>query len=86
MPGVCNVATGKSHSLLTMIDLLSRIVGQPLPISHQAARPGDIPHSVANVDLLRQSLGIRSSLDFEEGLRQLVNSELRNSKLGINTC
>ena len=43
LSGVCNVATGKSRSLLTMIEELSRCVGRPLEITHQAAQAGDIP-------------------------------------------
>ncbi len=68
----CNVASGRSISLLELLDAISRAIGgRPDPIIGPA-RPGDIEHSVADVDLARRALRFEASLPFDEGIARTV--------------
>ncbi len=71
MTGVCNVATGKSLSLLRLVDVLSDCVNRPLEIVHRPARSGDIPFSEANTSQFRSLIGPMVMTDLKEGLTQL---------------
>ena len=72
LTGVCNVATGNSCSLLEMIQSLATCTGQPLDVVHQAARPGDILFSSANIDRLRSLMDTQEFTSLEKGLALLV--------------
>lgn len=76
MTGVCNVATGRSVSLLGMIEVLSACVGRPLEIVHQSARTGDIPFSAAHIDRLRQLLETGDFMKLQDGLTQLLEETM----------
>ena len=68
----CNVASGHRISLLELLDAISRAIGgRPDPIIGPA-RPGDIEHSVADVDLARRALRFEASLPFDEGIARTV--------------
>ncbi len=72
LTGVCNVATGKSCSLLQMVQTLAKCTGQPLEVVHQAARHGDIHFSSSNNDRLGQVLNTQDFTSLERGLSLLV--------------
>ena len=74
--GVCHVATGTSWSLLDMIQVLSSSVGRELQVIHQDSQSGDIPHSQAQVEKLKEELGVQCSTKFEEGLNILIKEVL----------
>jgi UDP-glucose 4-epimerase len=68
----CNVGTGKSWTLLEMIDALSRAVGQPLEVKHLAPRGGDIVHSSAKVTRIKEQLGFSTDWELVDGLKALA--------------
>lgn len=77
--GKCyNVACGAAHSLNRLFALLVQIMTTYQPeiarIRPQYAppRPGDIPFSLANIDLAKQYLGYVPTHSFEEGLAETV--------------
>ena len=72
MTGVCNVATGRSISLLGMIEVLSSCVGRPLEIVHQSAQEGDIPFSAANIERFRTLVDTDEFISLGDGLHQLL--------------
>jgi nucleoside-diphosphate-sugar epimerase len=77
-PGeVINVASGRSASLLELIELIRQAVGpkaQGLPIEHQAPREGDLRASSADLTLARALLGYVPKISLAEGLAELVDS------------
>ncbi len=77
MTGVCNVATGRSVSLLGMIEVLSSCVGRPLEIVHQGAQAGDVPFSAANVDRFRSLVDIQRLTNLSDGLSQLIEETIK---------
>jgi len=74
MTGVCNVATGKSHSLLELIEILSRCVNRSVEIVHHAARAGDIPFSEADITRLETLISTHRLIDLNEGLPAFLQS------------
>jgi UDP-glucose-4-epimerase GalE len=55
--GVFNVGTGQPHSVRQVIDMVSRVVGQPVQWQMGARREGDPSALYAASDRIRQSLG-----------------------------
>ena len=69
---VYNIAGGKAHSLLDLLDVLGRILGiRPDPV-HTETRPGDVRHTRADITAARRDLGHEPDIGFEEGLRRTV--------------
>jgi UDP-glucose 4-epimerase len=80
---VINVASGRSTSLLELIEILRQAVGpkaQGLPVEHQAARAGDLRASSADLTLARALLGYAPKVALADGLAGLVDS-LRRAAL-----
>ncbi len=72
--GACNIATGQTWTLLQVIETLSTCVNQQLHVEHQAPREGDILHSAASNDRLKQVLGYTPKASLKEGLMALLQS------------
>ncbi len=72
MGGVCNVATGKIHSLLELIDILSRCANQSVEVVHQAVREGDIPFSETEITRLQSLMPTDGFTDLSTGLTALL--------------
>lgn len=70
--GVCNVATGHSVTLLTLIDTLGRLYGAQPEIKFLPPRDGDIQRSAADPSRLERLLGIRAGTTLEQGLKTLL--------------
>jgi len=70
---VLNAACGKSVDLLTLIDLLNRLLGTNVRPKHAAPRPGDVRESLADIIQARTLLGYEPQVDFEEGLRRSID-------------
>ncbi len=68
---VINVATGNSQSLLDVVRVLERLTGRKTPPVFHDARPGDIRHSVADIQRAKQRLGFIPRYSLEQGLRAL---------------
>jgi len=73
--GVCNVATGKSITLLDLVSTLSVFSGGS-DLSFADARNGDIRDSAADVTHMQEVLGISAKTLPEEGLRTLWDATL----------
>jgi UDP-N-acetylglucosamine 4-epimerase len=81
---VVNIACGATTTLLELEELLRLSVAsmrgidpEALPKPHfEPFRKGDIPHSLANIDLAREALGYHPSHSVEEGINELVRAAL----------
>ncbi|HXH22461.1 MAG TPA: NAD-dependent epimerase/dehydratase family protein, partial [Dehalococcoidia bacterium] len=69
---VVNVGCGERVSLLEIIGVLERLLGRRLERRHTPRRPGDVPHTQADVAKAKRLLGYTPLVDFEEGLRRTV--------------
>jgi len=67
---VFNGGTGARITLNEVVKLLEKLAGRKLDVRYEAARPGDILHSQADVSLARKVLGYEPRVLFEEGLRR----------------
>jgi nucleoside-diphosphate-sugar epimerase len=65
-----NVACGASHTLLELVDAISRLNGRPLQTAFGPPRQGDIKHSLADISLAAAAIGYQPRIGFEEGLRK----------------
>ncbi len=69
---VVNVGTGRETSLLALRAAIETLTSRPLPYSMQAAQPGDVHRSCADVTRLRELLNVTCSTRLHEGLRPLL--------------
>jgi UDP-glucose 4-epimerase len=67
-----NVACGERISLLELVDRINRVLGTDFAPEHAEARPGDIRHSLAGIDKIREKLGFEVSVGLNEGLERTV--------------
>ena len=72
LSGACNVGTGQQLTLLELIEVLAKIIGEAPGVRHEPPREGDIRHSLANVERMNRELGIKAKISMEDGLRSLI--------------
>lgn len=70
---VYNVAAGDPHSVLDLVENLSRVMGRALSVRHEPPRPGDIRDSHADISAARIDLGWTPKVGFEDGLRRTAD-------------
>lgn len=76
MTGVCNVATGRSVTLLNLIDALSSCVDRKLDVVHLPAQAGDIPFSEADCTRLQTILSHLKMTNLQDGLQRLFGTTI----------
>ncbi|MBI4638164.1 MAG: SDR family oxidoreductase [Candidatus Rokubacteria bacterium] len=69
---IFNVGCGERVSLLAIIEKLEAILGRRLERRHTPSRPGDVPHSLADVSKGKRLLGYVPLVGFDAGLRRTV--------------
>lgn len=69
--GIYNVGTGRSATVLEIADAIREIWGSGSEVQFFDERPGDIRHSVAAVDKLRDAAGWSARVSLHEGLRNM---------------
>jgi UDP-glucose 4-epimerase len=74
---VLNVGSGVAISLNQLLAELERIMGKEINVTSQQARSGDIRESVAEISLLRATLGYTPTVSFAEGLARTVDAYRR---------
>ena len=67
-----NVGCGSRVTLLEIIGHLERILGRSLKRAHTAPRPGDVPHTQADIGKAKRLLGYAPLMEFGEGLKRTV--------------
>jgi UDP-N-acetylglucosamine/UDP-N-acetyl-alpha-D-glucosaminouronate 4-epimerase len=73
-PGeVINVAAGRSHDLLELLDILKELTGSELEPEFGPMRTGDVRYSLADLSKARDVLGFEIEVNFKEGLQRLVD-------------
>ena len=69
---VFNIGGGGRYSLLDLLDTLAKIMGVEVEALHEAARPGDVRDSQADVSAAREALGYDPKYTLEQGLREML--------------
>lgn len=69
-----NIATGRTVTLLALLDELAGLIGRPVHPEFKPARAGDIRDSAASIGLARRKLGFAPSVDLRDGLSRLLAS------------
>lgn len=81
-----NVANGRSTDLLTLIDVLNRLLGTDVKPEHAPPRPGDVRESLADISQARNLLGYEPVTDFQEGLRRSIDYYRGLAERGTKMC
>ena len=67
-----NVACGERYTLNDLVANLQDIIGTDVSATHGPTRPGDVPHSHADITRARETLGFEPHVGFREGLERTV--------------
>jgi UDP-glucose 4-epimerase len=67
-----NVGTEKGTRVGDIVQIVTDIVGYPVPIEDKGERPGDVAAYYASAGKLRRRTGWRPQVSLEEGLRRTV--------------
>jgi nucleoside-diphosphate-sugar epimerase len=68
-----NVGCGERVSLLEIAARLEELIGRPVARRHTPARPGDVPHTLADIARAKRLLGYTPLVPFDEGLRRTLD-------------
>lgn len=80
---VYNVASDSPRSLLEILDLLADVMGVPLDLAREGAKPGDVRDTWGDVSLAAEHLGYAPGVSLREGLeRQVAEAGRRRAALG----
>ncbi len=70
---VCNIGTGKTTSLLRLVEILkNNLRNWDIPLKFAEKRPGDIQHSQADISLASKVLDFLPKWTIESGLEELT--------------
>ncbi len=69
---IYNVACGERFSLLDLLDEMGRVLSKKADPIFEAARPGDVKHSLADISRAKKFLRFEPKVSFTEGLRRTV--------------
>ncbi|MEK7441446.1 MAG: SDR family oxidoreductase [Chloroflexota bacterium] len=77
--GFFNVAMGQATSLNQLVDMLNELINTNLKANYAPARTGDIKHSTADVNKIKNALNYSPAISLIDGLK-LTIEWYRNSK------
>ena len=67
-----NIGSGSAMTINELLGLLGELIGTTPKVTYASPRPGDIPHSVADITQAQRLLGYRVRVSTEEGLRRTL--------------
>jgi len=65
-----NIACGDRFTLNRLLEILAEISGKKVTASYVDPRPGDIRHSLADIEAAKTDLGYSVEYDFKSGLKE----------------
>ena len=80
---VLNVGCGERITLNALIQLLEEIVGVKAKVSYSASKPGDVRHSLADINLARRLLEYEPKVMVKEGLRRTVEAFVKSDQCSV---
>ncbi len=70
--GCFNVASGRGTRVNELVSVVTEAVGRELSVVSEAARPGDVRQSQADVEAARKALDFEPHIDLEVGIRRTL--------------
>jgi nucleoside-diphosphate-sugar epimerase len=67
-----NVACGDRITVTELVERINKILGTDIDPIYDDPRPGDVRHSMADLDSVREELGYEPEVDFQDGLEKTV--------------
>jgi UDP-glucuronate 4-epimerase len=67
-----NLGGAHPTSLKNLVDRIAAALGKPARIDWQPEQPGDMPHTLADLDLSRYDLGYAPKVSIEQGIPRFV--------------
>ena len=77
---IFNIGCGGNYSLNYLVKIINENLNKNIEPIYSSLRDGDIPHSNANIDKAKNMLKYNPFVDFEEGIKKLIEIE-KNKKL-----
>jgi UDP-glucose 4-epimerase len=71
-PGVYNIGTGKSISIVELAGIVQDLTGSPRSLTFHPPREGDIRHSLGAVELFKRTAGWQPEISVKAGLRNTI--------------
>jgi UDP-N-acetylglucosamine 4-epimerase len=69
-----NIGCGGQYSLNRLVEVINENLGKKIVPNYGHNRPGDIPHSNANINKAKELLKYNPKTSFEKGLKKLILS------------
>lgn len=69
---VFNIACGERYTLNDLVDSLNSLLGTSIAPEYDDERPGDVRHSLADIDKARRMIGFTVNTKFVEGLKKII--------------
>jgi len=69
---VVNIGCGEAVDLNHMVGVFNGLLGTSFKATYEAARAGDVRHSLADISAARRLLGYRPQVRFADGLRRTI--------------
>jgi nucleoside-diphosphate-sugar epimerase len=69
---VLNVANGKDHTVLQLVEFLNKIIGKDIKPAFLPLRAGDVFKTLADIGRIKKVLGFKPQVDFLQGLKLTV--------------
>ncbi len=66
--GTAIIGSGRSVTVLELLDVVRTVTGYPLPAQHVAAKLGEMPAVIVDIGRAREQLGYRPSVELVDGL------------------
>jgi UDP-N-acetylglucosamine/UDP-N-acetyl-alpha-D-glucosaminouronate 4-epimerase len=74
-PGkMCNIGCGERITLNQLVALLEKQLGVKAQVTYAPPKPGDVRHSLADIERARAILGYAPKIMVEEGLRRTIEA------------
>lgn len=70
---IYNIACGERFSVLDLFETIREILNIDMEPQFKENRPGDIPHSLADISKARKNLGYNPRISFREGLALTID-------------
>jgi len=83
--GVFNVACGERVSLNEVVIRLGTLLGRKLDVERTAPRPGEVPHSLADITRASEALGYKVTVRFNDGLRRTLEATRASRDLALTS-
>ncbi len=70
---VLNIACGERVTINQVVAAINKALGKSVPSNHVEPRPGDVRHSLADIEAARRVIGYEPKVRFEEGLALAID-------------